>query len=90
MTNFESVEKYALVLESELEDLVTTSRSLVTPKVKSVKGNPKGKNGKDGKGEKGKNGKDGKGKVKAEACFSSQIPKMVARTDNSAQGITGC
>ena len=51
LTTFENVEKFATVLEGELEDIVSTSWTTVTPKIKSVKGNDaKGKNGKDGKG----------------------------------------
>ena len=47
VTIFEAVEKLALLLESELEDMVSTSWSTVGPKVKSTKGTPKGKHGKD-------------------------------------------
>ena len=46
LTNFESVEKFSLILVSELEEMVTTSWSIVTPKVKTVQGNPERKNGK--------------------------------------------
>ena len=47
VTSFEAVEKLALLLESELEEMVSTSWSAVGPKVKSVKGTLKGKGGKD-------------------------------------------
>ena len=57
------------VIEGDLDDMVTQSWSVVPPRVKSTKGNPKGKTGKDvkgdGKGKTGK-GKDGKGK---EPCY---------------------
>ena len=46
VTNFEAVEKLALLLESELEDMVSTSWSTVGQKVKWMKRAPKGKNGK--------------------------------------------
>ena len=55
------------ILEGELDDMVTQTWTVVTPKVKSIKGTTKGKAGKgkdgkgDGKGKAGK-GKDGKGK----------------------------
>ena len=91
LTSFESVVKFALIFESEIEEMVTMSWSIVTPKVKSINGNPKGMNGKDGKGSdsKGKKGKGEKGKGKTEQCFSSQSQKKVVGMDNSAQGITG-
>ena len=50
VTIYEVVERLALLLESELEELVSTSWSTVGPKVKLVKGTPKGgKGGKDRK-----------------------------------------
>ena len=61
VTTEEGVQKIALLIEGELEDAITGTWTLVTPKVKSMKGNGKGKDGKDGKEGKGK-GKDGKGK----------------------------
>ena len=66
LTTFESVENLATIVESEIDDLVTMSWSVVTPKVKSINRNPKGKSGKDGKGNdsKGKKGKGEKGKGK--------------------------
>lgn len=71
LTTFESVENLATIIESEIEDMVTMSWSVVTPKVKSINGTPKGKNGKDGKGSdsKGKKRKGEKGKGKTESCF---------------------
>ena len=57
ITSKEAVEKLALILEGELEQSVSSN---ITPKVKAVSSEPKGK-GKDGKGKDGK-GKDGKGK----------------------------
>ena len=59
LANAESLEKFAIVLESELEDMVTASWQTATAKVKTLKGTPKGKG--KGKGKDGK-GKDGKGK----------------------------
>ena len=71
VTSFEAVEKLAPLLESELEDMVSTSWSAIGPKVKSMKGTPEGKNRKRWKNNdsKGKNGKDGKGKGKVEPCY---------------------
>ena len=71
VTSLENVEKLALVLESELEEMVSATRSTVGSKVKSVTGTPKGKTGKDGKSNdaQGKNGEDGKGKGKVEPCY---------------------
>jgi hypothetical protein len=67
LANAESLEKFSLVLESELEDMVTASWQTVTVKVKTMKGTPKGKG--KGKGKDGK-GKDGKGKSgKTEECY---------------------
>ena len=43
LANAESLEKFAIVLESELEDMVTASWQTVTAKVKTLKGTPKGK-----------------------------------------------
>ena len=68
----------ALLIEGEIEDSITGTWTTVGgPKIKQVKGNPKGKDGK-GKGKDGK-GKDGKGKPKR--------PCHDATKDNSAQGI---
>ena len=62
VTSFEAVEKLAVLLETKLGELVSTSRSSVAPRVKSANGTPKGgKGGKDGKNRddsKGKGGKD--------------------------------
>ena len=74
VASFEAVEKLTLLLESELEEMMSTSWSTVGPMVKSMKGTPKGgKGGKDGKNNdsKGKKGKDGKGKEKGkgEPCY---------------------
>ena len=44
VTSCEAMKKLALLLESELEDMVSTSWSTVGPKVKSMTGTPKGKN----------------------------------------------
>jgi hypothetical protein len=66
-TTYEGVEKLMTILEGELDDMVSQTWTTVTPKLKSIKGTPKGKVGKgkdgkgDGKGKAGK-GKDGKGK----------------------------
>ena len=64
-TTYEGVEKLMTVIEGELDDMITQSWSVVPPRVKSIKGTPKGKKGKDikgdGQGKTGK-GKDGKGK----------------------------
>ena len=72
--------------------MVTMSWSIVAPKAKSINGNPRRKDGKDGKGSdsKGKKGEGDKEKGKTEQCFSSQSQKKVVKMDNSAQGITGC
>ena len=59
MTSKEAVEKLSLILEGELEQSVSSTWTTITPKVKTVLSDPKGK-GKDGKGKDGK-GKDGKG-----------------------------
>ena len=72
VTSFEAVEKLAILLESELEELVSTLWSTAAPRVKSTRGTPEG--GKDGKNpddSKGKGGKDGKGKEKGkvEPCY---------------------
>ena len=68
ITTEEAVSQIALLIEGEIEDSITGTWTTVSPKIKQVKGNPKGKEGKDGKG-KGKEGKgkDGKGKLK-EPC----------------------
>jgi hypothetical protein len=58
VTTEEGVQKIALLIEGEIEDAITGTWTQVSPKVKSMKGNGKGKDGKDGKGK----GKDGKGK----------------------------
>jgi hypothetical protein len=56
------------------------SWSIVAPNAKSINGNPRRKNGKDGKGSdsKGKKGKGDKGR------------QNDVKMDNSAQGVTGC
>ena len=49
-TTFEAVENLAILLESELQELVSPSWSTVGPKIKTVKGTPTGgKGGKNGK-----------------------------------------
>jgi hypothetical protein len=72
-TTEEAVNKLTLLLGGELEESVASTWSTITPKVKSIKGNPKGdkgKGGKDGKGETGKSGKEGKGKDKSkDPCY---------------------
>ena len=98
VTSYEAVERLAILLESELEELVSTSWATVAPKVKSVKGTPKGgKGGKDGKNRddsKGKGGKNAIGKEKEKKrgklnrVIFAQRPKMVATKGNNAQGIT--
>ena len=57
-TTYESAEKIATVIEGKLDDMKTQSWSVVQPRIKSISGSPKGKRGKDGKGDgKGKKGK---------------------------------
>lgn len=67
------VNQITLLFEGELEESVTATWTTVGPKIKSVKGNPKGDKGKDGNGangDKGKGGKDGKGKDRSkERCY---------------------
>ena len=78
------------VMEGELDDMVTQSWTVVPPKVKSIKGTPKGKKGKDGKGDgKGKTGKgkDGKGK---DPCYHFQKQRKDASMDSNAGSITEC
>ena len=78
-TTYEGVEKLTTIVEGELDDMVTQSWSVVPPRVKSINGTPKGKKGKDGKGDgKGKKGKgkDGKG---IEPCYH------FAETDEGCQ-----
>ena len=41
-TTYEGVDKLMTVMEGELDDMVTQSWTVVTPKVKSIKGTPKG------------------------------------------------
>jgi hypothetical protein len=67
-TTEETVSQIALRIEGEIEDSITGTWTTVGPKIKQIKGTPKGDKGKDGKG-KGKDGKgkDGKGKLK-EPC----------------------
>ena len=75
VTSYKAAERLEFLLESELEELVSTSWSTVGPKVKSVTGTPKeGKGVKDRKNQddsKEKGGKDGKGKDKgnSEPCY---------------------
>ena len=79
--------------ESELEEVVSTSWTTVTPKVKSVKGNnTKGKNSKDGKrnDSKEKKRKIAQAKAKLNHVVFFHGPKKVARIDNIVQGTTGC
>ena len=58
VTIYKAVERQAILVEGELEELVSTSWSTVGRRVKSVKGTPKG-----GKGDKeGKKRDDSKGK----------------------------
>ena len=59
------------MLEAELEESVAASWSTVSPKVKSVKGTPKGDKGKGTKGTKGEkgNGKCEKGKKSSEPRY---------------------
>ena len=93
LTSFENVEKYALVFKSELEEMVSTSWSTVIPKVKSVKGITKGKNGEDRKGNDSKKKRlerMEKAKAKSIHVISSQGPKKVVRMANSAKGTTEC
>ena len=92
VTSFEAVEKLALLLESELEEMVSTSWSTVGPKVKSMKGTPKGKNGKDGKNNdsKRKIEKMEKEEAKSNPVIFSQRPKKDATKVNSAQDTSGC
>ena len=47
VTSYEAAERLAILLESELGELASTSWSTAAPKVKAVKGTPKG--GKGGK-----------------------------------------
>ena len=72
-TTEEAVSKITLLPEGELEESVSATWTTVGPKIKSMKGNPKGDKGKDGKGtkgDKGKGGKDGKGKDKSKGpCY---------------------
>ena len=76
-------------MEGELDDMVTQSWSVVQPRMKSIKGTPKGKKGKDGKGD-GKSktgkGKDGKGK---EPCYHFAETEEDARLDNNVRSFTG-
>ena len=80
VTSKESVEKLALTLEGDLEQSVSSTWTTITPKVKAITADPKGKGkggkgndgkGKDGKGKDGNGkGKDGKGKDKSkEPCY---------------------
>ena len=87
-----NVEKYGLILESELEEMVSAAWTTVGPKIKSMEGTPKGKTGKDGKGNdtKGKNGKDGKGKGEVEPCYFFTESEEGCKMASSASGITGC
>ena len=51
ITTEEAVNQIALLIEGEIEDSITGTWTTVgSPKIKQVKGNPKGKEGKDGKG----------------------------------------
>ena len=72
VTSFEGVDKLAPLSESGLEDMVSTSWSTVGPKVKSMNGTPKGKNGKDRKNNdsKGKMEKMEKEKAKSNPVIS--------------------
>jgi hypothetical protein len=91
-TTYEGVEKLMTILEVELDDMVSQTWTVVPPKIKSIKGTPKGKNGKgkdgkgDGKGKAGK-GKDGKGKTRATTLPK---PKTDASMDSIAGSITVC
>ena len=96
VTSYEAVERLAILLESELEELVSTSWSTVGPKVKSVKGTPKGgKGGKDEKTEmipreKVEKMEKEKTKEKSNHVISSQRPKTVATRVSNAQDIIEC
>ena len=91
-TTKEAVDQLPMILEGELEQGVSSKWTTIAPKVKIIKGNPKGKRkdgkGKDGEGKDGK-GKDGKGKDKGkEPCYFLQKRKEDAIKDNAVRGIT--
>ena len=88
LANAESLEKFTMVLESELEDMVTASWQMVTPKVKSLKGTPKGKGKGKGKKKKAKTEKENLERLRNAIIL--QNPKKDAEMVSSVQGTTGC
>ena len=78
------------VMEGELDDMVTQSWTVVLPKIQSIKGTPKGKKGKDGKGD-GK-GRLEKAKMEKEKTRATTLPKQRkdASMDSNAGSIAGC
>ena len=87
ITTEEAVSQIALLIEGEIEDSITGTWTQVGPKIKSMKGNPKGDKGKDGKGKETKE----KAKMEKENLKSSattlQRQKMDATKDNNAPDI---